>query len=40
MLKSKYVYGAIKDMLIRDCFSFRCPICVDLSDQYDRAIKT
>lgn len=39
MLKSKYVYGVIKDMLIRDGFSFRCPTCVDLSGQYGRAIQ-
>ena len=39
MLKSKYVYGAIKEMLIRDGFSFRCPTCVDLSGQYGRPIQ-
>lgn len=39
MLKSNMVYNAIKDMLIKDGFSFRCPTCVDLSGQYGRAIQ-
>ena len=39
MLKSNLVYSAIKDMLIKDGFSFRCSTCVDLSGQYGRAIQ-
>ena len=39
MLKSHLVYNVIKDMLIKDGFSFRCPTCVDLSGQYGRAIQ-
>ena len=39
MLKSNLVYSAIKDKLIKDGFSFRCPTCVDLSGQYGRAIQ-
>ena len=39
MIKSNLVYGAIRDMLIKDGFSFRCPTCVDLSGQYGRAIQ-
>ena len=39
MIKSKMVYDVIRDMLIKDGFSFRCPTCVDLSSQYGRAIQ-
>ena len=39
MLKSNLVYNVIKDLLIRDGFSYRCPTCVDLSGQYGRAIQ-
>ena len=40
MLKSNMVYSVIKDMLIKDGFSFRCPTCVDLSGQYGRPIQS
>ena len=40
MLKSNLVYNVIKDMLIRDGFSYRCPTCVDLSGQYGRPIQS
>ena len=40
MLKSNLVYNAIKDLLIRDGFSYRCPTCVDLSGQYGRPIQS
>jgi len=40
MLKSKLVYGAIREMLIKDGFSFRCPTCLDLSGQYGRPIQS
>lgn len=39
MLKTNLVYNVIKDMLIKDGFSYRCPTCVDLSGQYGRAIQ-
>lgn len=39
MLRSNMVYSAIKNMLIKDGFSFRCPTCVYLSGQYGRAIQ-
>ena len=39
MLKSNLVYHTIRDLLIRDGFSYRCPTCVDLSGQYGRAIQ-
>lgn len=39
MLKTNMVYGVIKDMLIRDGFSYRCPTCLDLSGQYGRPIQ-
>ena len=40
MLKSNLVYNVIKDLLIRDGFSYRCPTCVDLSGQYGRPIQS
>lgn len=40
MLKSNLVYNAIKDLLIRDGFSYRCPTCVDLSGKYGRPIQS
>ena len=39
MLKTNMVYGVIKDMLIRDGLSYRCPTCLDLSGQYGRPIQ-
>lgn len=40
MLKSNLVYHTIRDMLIKDGFSYRCPTCVDLFGQYGRAIQS
>lgn len=40
MLKSNLVYNVIKDMLIRDGFSYRCPTCLDLSGQYGRPLQS
>ena len=34
MFKDTYVYGKIKDTLIRDGFIYRCPFCLDVSSQY------
>lgn len=36
----KYVYGKVKDKLIRDGFIYRCPFCSDVSSQYGRPIET
>lgn len=40
MLKSNMVYHTIRDLLIKDGFSYRCPTCVDLSGQYGRPIQS
>lgn len=29
-----YVYGKVKNTLIRDGFIYRCPFCLDVSGQY------
>ena len=34
MFKDTFVYGKIKDTLIRDGFIYRCPFCLDVSGQY------
>ena len=34
-----FVYGKIKDKLIRDGFIYRCPFCLDVSNQYGRCKK-
>lgn len=39
MFKDNFVYGNIKDTLIRDGFIYRCPFCLDLSNQYGKPIK-
>lgn len=40
MFKDTFVYGKIKDTLIRDGFIYRCPLCLDVSNQYGRPIET
>lgn len=40
MFKDTFVYGKIKDTLIRDGFIYRCPFCLDVSNQYGRPIET
>lgn len=40
MLKSKMVLNVIKDLMIKEGFSYRCPTCLDLSGQYGRPIKS
>ena len=40
MFKDAFVYGKIKDTLIRDGFIYRCPFCLDVSNQYGRPIET
>lgn len=34
MFKDTFVYGKIKDTLIRDGFIYRCSFCLDVSGQY------
>ena len=34
-----YVYGKIKNTLIRDGFIYRCPFCLDVSHEYMKPIK-
>lgn len=40
MLKSKMVINVIKDIMIKEGFSYRCPTCLDLSGQYGRPIQS
>ena len=35
-----FVYGKIKDKLIRDGFIYRCPFCLDVSSQYAKPNKS
>ena len=39
MFRDTFVYGKIKDTLIRDGFIYRCPFCLDLSNQYGRPLQ-
>ena len=39
MFRDTFVYGKIKDTLIRDGFIYRCPYCLDLSSQYVKPTK-
>lgn len=40
LLKSKIIVNAIKDILIKEGFSYRCPTCLDVSSQYGRPLQT
>ena len=40
MLKSRMVVSVIKDLMIKEGFSYRCPTCLDLSGQYGRPIES
>lgn len=40
MLKSKMVINVVKDLMIKEGFSYRCPTCLDLSGQYGRPIQS
>lgn len=40
LLKSKIVISTIRDILIREGFSYKCPTCLDVSSQYGRPIQT
>ena len=37
--KDTFVYGKIKDTLMRDGFIYRCPFCYDVSGQYGKPIQ-
>ena len=39
MFQDTFVYGKIKDTLIRDGFIYRCPFCLDVSNQYGKPLK-
>lgn len=39
MFKDTYVYGRIKNTLIKDGFIYRCPFCLDVSHEYMKPIK-
>ena len=34
-----YVYGKVKNKLIRDGFIYRCPFCLDVSHEYAKPTK-
>ena len=34
----RFIYGKLKDKLIRDGFIYRCPFCLDVSSQYGKPI--
>ena len=35
----KFIYGKLKDKLIRDGFIYRCPYCLDVSNQYAKPLR-
>ena len=35
----RFVYGKIKNVLMKDGFIYRCPFCLDLSKSYGRITK-
>lgn len=39
MFKDTYVYGRIKNTLIKDGFIYRCPFFLDVSHEYMKPIK-
>ena len=36
----RFIYGKLKDKLIRDGFIYRCPFCLDVSSQYGRPLQS
>lgn len=34
----RFVYGKIKNVLMKDGFIYRCPFCLDVSSQYGKPI--
>ena len=40
MFNDNYVYGKIKNKLIYDGFIYRCPFCLDVSNEYGKPIQT
>lgn len=39
MFKDNFVYGKIKNTLIKDGFIYRCPFCLNVSHEYMKPIK-
>lgn len=35
----RFIYGKLKDKLIRDGFIYRCPYCLDVSNQYAKPLR-
>ena len=38
-INDNYVYGKVKNKLIRDGFIYRCPFCLDVSHEYAKPTK-
>ena len=36
----RFIYGKLKDKLIKDGFIYRCPFCLDVSHQYGRSLNS
>lgn len=36
----RFIYGKLKDKLIKDGFIYRCPFCLDVSSQYGRPLQS
>ena len=39
IFNDNYVYGKVKNKLIRDGFIYRCPFCLDVSHEYAKPTK-
>lgn len=40
MFNDNYVYGKIKNKLINEGFIYRCPFCLDVSNEYGKPLQT
>ena len=38
--EDKFVYGKLRDKLIKDGFVYRCPFCLDVSRQYGKPLQS
>ena len=36
----RFIYGKLKNKLIRDGFIYRCPFCLDVSHEYGRSLNS
>ena len=36
----RFIYGKLRDKLIKDGFIYRCPFCLDVSSQYGRPLQS